>query len=54
LTNVYPTAPLSPPSHIAKYKQYLENLCMKAVNQSIGRVIRHRGDYAAIVLVDCR
>ncbi|XP_029909054.1 ATP-dependent DNA helicase DDX11 [Myripristis murdjan] len=32
----------------------IENLCMKAVNQSIGRAIRHRGDYAAIVLCDRR
>ncbi|KAI1882536.1 hypothetical protein AGOR_G00251760 [Albula goreensis] len=32
----------------------VENLCMKAVNQSIGRAIRHRGDYACIVLLDHR
>ncbi|KAI1785288.1 DNA repair helicase [Ganoderma leucocontextum] len=31
-----------------------ENMCMNAVNQSIGRAIRHRGDWAALVLVDCR
>ncbi len=33
---------------------FYENLCMKAVNQSIGRAIRHRGDYAAIIFADRR
>lgn len=31
-----------------------ENMCMKAVNQAVGRSIRHAGDYAAIVLIDNR
>ncbi|KAJ3016684.1 DEAD H (Asp-Glu-Ala-Asp His) box helicase 11 [Thoreauomyces humboldtii] len=34
--------------------EYYENICMKAVNQSIGRAIRHKDDYAAIVLLDQR
>lgn len=33
---------------------HYENLCMKAVNQSIGRSIRHALDYACIVLADQR
>ena len=35
-------------------RDFYENACMRAVNQSIGRAIRHRGDYSAIVLVDRR
>ena len=35
-------------------REYYEDLCMKAVNQCVGRVIRHRNDYAAIVLADAR
>lgn len=35
-------------------RQYYEDLCMKAVNQCVGRVIRHRNDWAAILLADTR
>ena len=34
--------------------EYYENMCMKAVNQSIGRSIRHQNDYSTIVLLDER
>eukprot|EP00743_Colponemidia_sp_Colp-15_P010716 GILK01011837.1.p1 GENE.GILK01011837.1~~GILK01011837.1.p1 ORF type:complete len:858 (+),score=121.79 GILK01011837.1:230-2803(+) len=35
-------------------REYYENICMKAVNQSIGRAIRHINDFATIVLIDRR
>jgi chromosome transmission fidelity protein 1 len=38
----------------AAARDYLENACMRAVNQCIGRAIRHKNDYAAIVLLDRR
>ena len=35
-------------------KEFYENICMKAVNQSVGRAIRHAKDYACIFLIDNR
>lgn len=35
-------------------QSYYQNLCMRTVNQSVGRAIRHANDYAAIVLADYR
>ncbi|KAL4152190.1 hypothetical protein PRNP1_009124 [Phytophthora ramorum] len=40
--------------HPGSGRQFYESLCMKAVNQSIGRSIRHRNDYSSILLVDHR
>jgi len=33
---------------------FYRNMCMRAVNQSVGRAIRHQNDYASIVLIDRR
>ena len=38
----------------AAASEFYENACMRAVNQSIGRAIRHKGDYASIILLDKR
>jgi chromosome transmission fidelity protein 1 len=45
---------ISQRDHESAGKQYYENICMRQVNQSIGRSIRHRGDYASIILLDRR
>ncbi|OIR58369.1 MAG: ATP-dependent DNA helicase Chl1 [Amphiamblys sp. WSBS2006] len=34
--------------------EYLDSLCMRRVNQAIGRIIRHKNDYGCVVLLDCR
>lgn len=38
----------------AAAREFYENACMRAVNQSVGRAIRHKNDFAAIVMVDER
>lgn len=38
----------------AAVKEFYENICMRAVNQCVGRAIRHLGDYAAILMLDRR
>lgn len=46
--------PSDAPTAQAAGMDHYENLCMRAVNQSIGRAIRHQRDYSTIVLVDER
>ncbi|KAG0209113.1 DEAD H (Asp-Glu-Ala-Asp His) box helicase 11 [Mortierella sp. GBA30] len=48
------TISASLPQRMTAGSEYYENLCMRAVNQSIGRAIRHQNDYAVIVLLDRR
>ena len=35
-------------------REHAENVCMRAVNQAVGRAIRHKGDWASILLFDAR
>jgi len=35
-------------------RQWYENEAARAVNQTLGRVIRHRNDFGGVVLCDCR
>ncbi|KAI8906457.1 putative ATP-dependent RNA helicase DDX11-like protein 8-like protein [Gorgonomyces haynaldii] len=41
-------------SETTSSQEFYENMCMKQVNQCIGRAIRHKNDYAAICLLDER
>jgi len=35
-------------------RELYENMCMNAVNQSIGRAIRHQRDWSSLILIDSR
>lgn len=35
-------------------QEYYESICIKKVNQTIGRAIRHKNDWASILMVDSR
>ena len=35
-------------------REMYSNMCMQAVNQCVGRAIRHAGDFSAVLLVDVR
>lgn len=52
------TAALSQAMKLARAKEqsreFYENACMRAVNQSVGRAIRHKGDYASVIMIDKR
>lgn len=37
-----------------KGSDFYENMCMKTVNQAIGRAIRHVGDFSYVILADQR
>lgn len=38
----------------AKARDFYENICMRAVNQCVGRSVRHAKDYSSIILIDHR
>lgn len=39
---------------LVKTHSYVRSLCLRSVNQSVGRAIRHANDHACIVLMDVR
>lgn len=48
------SAAKTPPGQKDAAAELYENMCMNAVNQSIGRAIRHKGDWASLILLDRR
>lgn len=38
----------------SKARNFYENICMRAVNQCVGRSVRHANDYSTIILIDTR
>ncbi|ELA42081.1 uncharacterized protein VICG_00930 [Vittaforma corneae ATCC 50505] len=50
----YPTRSVEIMERAKSVKDYETLVAMKTVNQTVGRAIRHKDDYAAIVLLDCR
>jgi len=39
---------------VSNEREYYLSMCLRGVNQSVGRAIRHANDYASIILMDVR
>lgn len=50
----YPSKSIEIQERSKNTKEYETIIAMKTVNQTVGRAIRHKDDYAAIVFLDCR